>query len=95
MMAYLGAAMCALAAILVLRAERSEFAAFVGMAAAVILMGAAVSDFLPAVKTLAEAASGTAFEGYFPTLLRALGITFAVELAAEVCRDAGEIALEC
>lgn len=93
MIKYCGAALCALAAILTLRSQKSEFAGLVSLAAAVILLGSAVITFLPVFDFISDTISDTAFSGYMSTLAKALGITLAVQLSAEVCRDAGETAL--
>ncbi len=93
MIKYCGVALCALAAILILKGQKSDFAVFVGTAAGVILVGAAVTTFLPVFDFIKTAVSGTNFSEYMTTLGKAFGITLAVQLSSEVCRDAGEGAL--
>ncbi len=93
MIKYCGIALCALMAILTLRGQKSEFAGFIGLAAAVILLSAAASEFLPTLNFISDTVEGTAFESYLSVLMKALGITLAVQFTAEVCRDAGESAL--
>ncbi|MCI8387652.1 MAG: hypothetical protein HFE63_04210 [Clostridiales bacterium] len=93
MIKYCGIALCALAAILILKGQKSEFSGIVTLAAAVILFGIAAAEFYPTLKLLNELISGTSFEGYMSTLVKALGITLAVQFSAELCRDAGESAI--
>lgn len=93
MIKYCGIALCALAAILILKGMKSEFSGIVALAAAVILFGVAAVEFYPTLKMLKELISGTSFEGYMSTLVKALGITLAVQFSAELCRDAGESAI--
>lgn len=93
MLKYCGAALCALAAILILRSQKSEFSGFVSLAASVILLGAACISFFPVMEFVAESVADTGFSEYFGTLMKALGITLLVQLCSQVCRDAGEAAL--
>lgn len=93
MLKYCGIALCALIAIIVLRGQKSEFAWIVALAAAALLFGAAASELYPTLKSLGSMLVGTSFEGYLETLVKALGITLAVQFSAELCRDAGEAAI--
>lgn len=93
MIKYCGIALCALAAVLILKGQKSEFSGMVTLAAAVLLFGVAAAEFYPALKFINEAISGTAFEEYIGVLVKALGITLAVQFSAELCRDAGESAI--
>ncbi len=88
-----GAALCALAAALILRGAKSEFAGMVTLAAAVLFLTAAVERLAPVLRTLAVFAGETGFAPYLDTLTRALGITLTVQFSSELCRDAGEGAL--
>ena len=93
MLKYCGAALCALAAVLVLRSQKSEFSGLVSLAASVILLGAAIVTFLPIVEFVSQTVVGTGFSEYLTVLMKALGITLTIQLCAEVCRDAGEASL--
>ena len=85
-----GAALLALSALLVLKGQKSEFYGMTALAASVLLLGAAVSAFLPVLEQMREAAEGTAFSPYIATIGKALGITWLVQFSADICRDAGE-----
>ncbi len=93
MIKYCGVALCALAAILILKGQKSDFAGLVSVAAGVILLGAAVVTFLPVFELIGDTMSETSFSEHMTVLGKALGITLAVQLSAEICRDAGESAL--
>ncbi len=80
----------ALVGIIILRGQKSDFAGLVSLAASVILLGASVAAFLPVIEFVLETVEGTGFAEYLATLTKALGITLAVQLSADVCRDAGE-----
>ena len=90
---YCGAAILALCAILVLRAQKSDFYGFVGLAAAVLLLGAAAGRYLPEAARIGELISDSGFASYAAVLTKAFGVTLAVQLTSEICRDAGESAL--
>ena len=90
MIKYCGVALCALTAVIVLRGQKSEFAGIAAFAAAVLLFGAAVAEFLPVLSELERMIKGTGFESCLPTMTKALGITLVVQFSAELCRDAGE-----
>lgn len=93
MLKYCGIAVCALAAVLVLKGQKSEFAGIVSFAAASLLFGSAVIQLYPAIAAVSESVEGTELGTYFTTLLKALGITLAVQFSSELCRDAGETSL--
>lgn len=93
MLKYCGAALCALAAILILRSQKSEFSGFISLAASVILLGAACTSFFPVMEFVTESVADTGFSEYLGTLMKALGITLLIQLCSELCRDAGEAAL--
>lgn len=93
MIKYCGIALCALAAVLILKGQKSEFSGMVTLAAAVLLFGVAAAEIYPTLKLVNESISGTGFEGYMSTLVKALGITLAVQFSSELCRDAGETSI--
>jgi stage III sporulation protein AD len=93
MIKYCGIALVALAAVLILKGQKSEFTNMVTFATAVILFGIAAAEIFPTLKLLSETIKGTKFEGYMSTLLKALGITLAVQFSSELCRDAGETSI--
>ena len=93
MLRYYGAALIALAAILALRGQKSEFAGMVSLAAGILLFGGAAEAFLPALREIGALLEGSALGGYAATLMKALGVTLAAQFTAELCRDAGEGAL--
>ncbi len=93
MIKYCAAALCALAAILFMRTEKSDFAGFVGIAASAVLLGGAVMTAVPVFEYVSDTVSGTVFASYLSTLVKAIGITVAVQFVSELCRDMGEGAL--
>ncbi len=78
---------------LVLRNFNNRFSEYIGAFATVLLFGAAVVEFMPIFDFASELAVGTGFEEYLSVLLKALGITLAVQLTSELCRDMGASSL--
>ncbi len=93
MIKYCGIALCALAAIIILRGHKSDFAGFVGLAASLIIFGAAVTAFIPVIDFVKGLMAGTRFGEYFEILFKAFGITMVIWLSSEACRDAGEVSM--
>lgn len=93
MIKFCGLALVALTAALVLKGQKSDFSRLVSVAASVILLIAAVNEYAPTVSFIINRINGTGFEKYLETLIKALGITLAVQFTSEICRDAGEGAL--
>ncbi len=83
----------ALCALSVLRPYKPEWAPFLRLSASVVLLGAVLSlaaGVLSDMTTLLEDALPADTQS---VLLRALGLAFATELCAGICRDSGETTL--
>ena len=93
MLKYCGIALCALAATIVLRSVKNDMAGLVGIAASVILLGAGVVTLTPIIEFVGEITADSGFGKYMSLMLKALGISLAVQFASEICRDSGESAL--
>ncbi len=90
-----GIALVGLAALLILRAYKPEWAAFLRMAVTVVALGLTVSlagTVMAYVTDLTDAAGAPDGEPR-TLLLKALGVAFLTETAASVCRDSGEAGL--
>lgn len=93
MIKYCAVALCALAAILFMRGAKNDFAGFVGIAASAVLLGGAAATAIPVFEYVNSTVSGTVFASYLSTLMKAVGVTVAVQFVSEICRDSGESAL--
>ena len=84
--------MTGLAALLILRPYKPEWAPFLRMAVTILALGLTLSMAATAVSYVTELTDETgALEGdAWPILLKALGVAFLTETAASVCRDSGE-----
>ncbi len=88
--AFAGCAVIACVLILVVRQQKPELGALVSIGAGVIMLAAAAAKLMPVISRLEELLSGTGAEDYLPFVLRALGICLVTQLAADICRDAGQ-----
>ncbi|NLK39195.1 MAG: stage III sporulation protein AD [Clostridiales bacterium] len=76
--------------ILLLRQQRSEYALLVGLAGGIMLIGYALSAYLPVLKYMTDLMNESALAPYAETLFKAIGVGFVVQTSAELCRDTGE-----
>lgn len=83
-------ALCALA---ILRTYKPEWAPLLRIAASVALLGAVLTLAAEVLSDVTALLSGVLAEEAGSILIRALGLAFATELCAGVCRDSGEAAL--
>ena len=90
-----GIATVGLAALLILRAYKPEWASLLRMAVTVVALGLTLTLAATVLSYVTELASATGdLEGEgWPILLKALGVAFLTETAASVCRDSGETGL--
>ncbi len=87
------AVICALLCVIV-RQYRPEAALGVGIAGGVLLMGAAALMLAPSVEALKELSRRAGLDnGFAQVLIKALAVCCITQLAADICRDAGESAL--
>lgn len=87
------AVICALLCVIV-RQYCPEAALGVGIAGGVLLMGAAALMLAPSVEALKELSRRAGLDnGFAQVLIKALAVCCITQLAADICRDAGESAL--
>ena len=87
------AVICVLLCVIV-RQYRPEAALGVGIAGGVLLMGAAALMLAPSVEALKELSRRAGLDnGFAQVLIKALAVCCITQLAADICRDAGESAL--
>lgn len=90
---YVGAAICALCGIIVLRGQKSGFALGVSLTASLLLLGVAVHEFLPIIVEVEQICSEGSFSKWVKTLMKSLGIAITVQIGGDICRDSGESAI--
>lgn len=78
----------------VLRPNAPQFSMLISVLAGMILLMIAVRNMDGVVQSLSSlAASAKVDHGFLSTVLKIIGIAYIVEFAAQVARDAGEVAL--
>jgi len=93
MMNTLSAASVGIAAVFVilcLRAQQKEIAALIGISAGIILYSASISRMSGVLGEIAEMTEDREIRACAKTLVKALGLSTAAQITAEICREAGE-----
>ena len=88
-----GIVLCALIICVVFKNLKSEYSLVIRI---VITVGVSLASFIiiePLLTFIDEISSNTAVNNYVPTLIKALGIAFTVQITSDICRDAGESSL--
>lgn len=89
MIKFFGIAILCAAATAFLRESKSPISRFLPLAGGICIVAYAVSSVGESIKTIGSLAEGTAVSEYTGTLIRALGIGYASEITADVCRGCG------
>lgn len=87
MLKFLGIAILCAAATVFLRESESPLSRLLPVAGGICILVFAFSSLGGSVRKISELAEGTAVSEYSETLMRALGIGYAAELTADVCRS--------
>jgi len=84
-----GVVACAL--IVTVRQHRPEMAVVLAIAAGVLILGMILAEFAPVASSLSGLIGKTGVNsGYITVVIKAIGISLIAQLAADICRDAGE-----
>lgn len=88
---WFGLAVAAAVLCMVVRSQQPQMASLCAVAAGLMLVGLALNE-LGDVRGLFQRLTAMAGlrEGYLQTLLKALGVSYAAELATQICSDLGE-----
>lgn len=88
---WFGLAVAAAILCMVVRVQQPQMASLCAMAAGLMLIGLALTEISDVQNLFARLTARAGLkEGYLQTLLKALGISYAAELASQVCMDLGE-----
>lgn len=75
---------------LFLKQQRSEYALYISLAAAVLILIFSVNRLQIVMETIAQIESYIQIDGSFvKILIKMIGITYVAEFAAGICKDAG------
>ena len=88
---WFGLAVAAAVLCMVVRAQQPQMASLCAVAAGLMLIGLAINQLSDVQALFARLTAMAGLqEGYLQTLLKALGVSYAAELASQVCADLGE-----
>lgn len=88
---WFGLAVAAAVLCMVVRVQQPQMASLCAVAAGLMLIGLALTEIGDVQNLFARLTALAGLkEGYLQTLLKALGISYAAELASQVCTDLGE-----
>ncbi len=87
---YCGLALVTVAAAMIIAELKPSVSKLVTLTVCAGFLCAAVASLYPSYKYLSSLISDTPLSDYASTLLKALGVALAVEISADVCKDAGE-----
>ncbi len=90
---YCGLALLTVAAAMIIAEFKPSVSRLVTLTVCAGFVCAAAASLYPSYKYLSNIVSDTPLAGYSSTLLKALGVALAVEISADVCKDAGEAGL--
>jgi len=88
-----GLVLCALVVCIIFKNLRSEYSLFIRIFITCFVTVATFAIFYPILSFIDDISKNTAVYIYMPTLIKALGIAFAVQITADVCNDAQESTL--
>ena len=77
--------------IVTVRQYRPEMAMMMTIGTGVLILGMILVDFAPMVSSISDLVQKTGVNsGYIMVVVKAIGISLIAQLAADICRDAGE-----
>lgn len=88
-----GLILCSLIICVVFKSMKNEYSIFIRLAITVIVFALSLGIIYPVLTYIEEISRGTAIYEFIPTLFKALGIAFAVQITSDACKDAQESSL--
>ena len=85
-----GIIICALIVCIVFKSLKNEYSLLVRITITIIIFSSSLAILQPLLTYIEEIAQNTAVYQYLPILFKALSISFAVQITADICRDANE-----
>jgi len=85
-----GIAICVMMFGILLKERQSEMAILTSVAGSVFLLTAIIPTLVPSITFITDAIQSTALSSYSAVLLKTLGVSYVIQITAEICRDAGE-----
>ena len=88
-----GIVLCALIVCIVFKNLKSDYSLLVRIVVTVSVFSVSLSLIYPVLSYIEKISSNSEIYKYMPTLMKALGVAFVVEITADICNDAQESTL--
>lgn len=88
-----GIIICAICVLAVFKNIKSEYSLFIRLVITVSVSILSLAVVYPILSYIEEISCGTSLTVYIPTLIKALGISIAMQITGDICKDAGETAI--
>ena len=88
-----GVVLCALIVCIVFKNLKSEYSLLVRIIVTVSVFSVSLSLIYPVLSYIEKISTNSEIYKYVPSLMKALGIAFVVEITADICNDAQESTL--
>ena len=88
-----GVVLCALIVCIVFKNLKSEYSLLVRIIVTVSVFSVSLSLIYPVLSYIEKISTNSEIYKFVPTLMKALGIAFVVEITADICNDAQESTL--
>ena len=88
-----GIVLCAVVVSAVFKNIKNEYSLLIRLLITVSVFGVSLSIFYPVLKFIEDISRNTSIHQYIPVLFKSLGISFAVQITSDICKDAGESSL--
>ena len=85
-----GIVLCALIICVIFKNLKNEYSLFIRLSVTVLIFAVSLSILYPVISYIEDISRNTAIYEFIPTLFKALGIAFMVQITADVCFDANE-----
>lgn len=88
-----GIILCAMIVCAIFKNLKSEYSLFVRLVITITVFCVSLGIFYPVILYIETISKNSSIYEYIPILFKALGIAFAVQVTADICRDAQENSL--
>ena len=88
-----GLGVISVASALIVKKLKPDFAVFVSLAAAIVILGASISTLTPVISYVEELSDSSGFGIYTETIIKSLAVTVLAQTTGDICRDCGESAV--
>ena len=88
-----GIVLCSLVICIIFKKIKEEYSLFIRILITISVFVLSISILSPVLTYISEISKKTSMQKYVPTLFKALGISFSVQITSDVCKDAGENSL--